>query len=230
MLADGDDVWLSYKRPVQVAGDPRPYVAYYIRRFGLAQPSQPSLGPAINVPGELLEIENASPYGVISTRDLVWGPATVDTALARLRLYPGVAMLESHRSFPDQLVEAIRLDGTGHVLVSHRTAWSVAVQGDTDQKLTVLDANAVAGTALAEVPIDTWATLQGAQAGRGLFQVPGGLLVLNLDDPHAPYPQAFFPTRGWPRRITLDGRTIVAPAGRYGIYAFDLDAFNLLDL
>ncbi len=81
---------------------------------------------------------------------------------------------------------------------------------------------------LAEVEADSWAQLRDARSGRALFQVPGGLLVFNLDDPTAPYPQAFFATRGWPRDILVEGRQIIFAAGRYGIYAFDLDTVNLL--
>jgi hypothetical protein len=51
---------------------------------------------------------------------------------------------------------------------------------------------------------------------------------MNLDNPAAPFAQAFFATRGWPREINIEGRQIIFAAGRYGIYAFGLDTFNLL--
>ena len=54
------------------------------------------------------------------------------------------------------------------------------------------------------------------------------LLVLNIDDASAPYAQAYFATRGWPRDIVVDGDDLLFAAGRYGIYKFDLDTFNLL--
>ena len=34
---------------------------------------------------------------------------------------------------------------------------------------------------IARTPVDSWATLKDARAGRALFQVPGGLLVFNLE-------------------------------------------------
>ena len=40
---------------------------------------------------------------------------------------------------------------------------------------------------------------------------------------------ARFSTQGWPQSLLVDGGEIIVPAGRYGVYAFDLDAFNLLD-
>ena len=80
----------------------------------------------------------------------------------------------------------------------------------------------------AEADVDDWAALQEARDGRALFQVPGGLLVFNLDNAEAPFPQAYFPTRGWPRDIMVVGDDITFAAGRYGIYSFDMDSFNLL--
>jgi hypothetical protein len=53
--------------------------------------------------------------------------------------------------------------------------------------------------------------------------------VFNLDDPAAPYPQAYFPVLGWPSAVVVEDRQILMAAGRYGIYAFDLDVFNLLE-
>lgn len=82
---------------------------------------------------------------------------------------------------------------------------------------------------VSEVDVDSWANLRDAVVGRALFEVPGGLLVFNLDDPAAPSPQAYFPTRGWPTRVGIEGRDVVFAAGRFGVYAFDIDTFNLLD-
>ena len=118
-----------------------------------------------------------------------------------------------------------------NIMLSHRLAWSVAYargEYDPSQHLSVLDAYSDDFDVLAEVEVDSWAQLRDARSGRALFQVPGGLLVFNLDDPTAPYPQAFFATRGWPRDILVEGRQIIFAAGRYGIYAFDLDTVNLL--
>ncbi len=76
--------------------------------------------------------------------------------------------------------------------------------------------------------MDAWAQLEGTIAGRALFSVPGGLLVMNLDDPRAPYAQAYFPMNGWAYGIELAGRVALFAAGRFGLHRFDLDTFNLL--
>jgi hypothetical protein len=227
MLADGTDVWISLKRPEKVEDDSRPHVRYFIRRIGLEEPSAPQLDEPINVPGELLVIDGTT----IFTRDTVWGDEIVETAVARLEILEGFAFLQAKRVFPDQQVDTIVLDGAGHLLVSHRLAWAIAyARGEYEpiQHLSVLDANSDDFEVLAEVEVDDFAQLRDARSGRALFQVPGGLLVFNLDDPTAPYAQAFFATRGWPREILIDQGRIIFAAGRYGIYAFDLDTVNLL--
>ena len=226
MLADGSDVWVSIKRPATLASEDRPHVRYFILRIDLAEPSEPVLHEAINVPGELLAIDG----NTIFTRDTVWGPEIVETAIARSDLIPPRAFLRAKRVFPDQQVEGILLDGAGQLLVSHRLSWTIASQRQIAQPLqymTVLDAFADDFDELARVEVDDWATLQDARVGRALFQVPGGILVFNLDDPANPYPQAFFATRGWPRRILVDRRQIIFAASQFGIYAFDLDTVNL---
>ena len=104
---------------------------------------------------------------------------------------------------------------------------------DDGQHLSVLDASVDGGLAvLSEVPIADWASLQSAAAGKALFSVGNGLLVVDLAHPAQPEAQAFFPTRGWPSRIHVDsaGGQAYVPAGRYGVYRFDLDVRNLLVL
>jgi len=228
MLADGSDIWLTFKEPAAVNDDSRQYVRYFIRRIGLQDPQVPVLGKSINVPGELLAINDSTIY----TRDNLWGDEIIETSIAKLQLHNGLAYLQAIRVFVNQVVEAVVLDGQDRVLVSHRQAWQ-AYENETEenlQQLTVLDVASEDLAILAEVDVDSWASLKDARAGRALFQVSGGLLVFNLDDPALPYPQAFFATRGWPQDILVADRDIIFAAGRFGIYAFDLDTFNLLDL
>jgi hypothetical protein len=226
-LADRTDLWVTFTRPVVVADDSRSYLRYFIERIDLSTPSAPIESSPINVPGELLAVDGNTIY----TRDTLWGDEIVESAVARLELLGGLAYLQAWRSFPDEQVFTIMLDGAGHLLVSHRTAWRVLSRtGDYDvpHQLTVLDAVHDSLRVLSNVDIDTWATLQEATDGRALFQVPGGLLVFNLEEVETPFPQAYFATRGWPRDIHVEGDQILFAAGRYGIYSFDMDAFNLL--
>ncbi len=224
LLTDGSDVWVSHREPAEVEGDARPHVRHYVTRIDLAVPGEPRADTPINVPGQLLAVEGATIY----TRDAVWGERFIETSIARVLLADGRAYPLARRAFPEQLVENVALDGAGHVVVSHRLAWQLAHErGVTPnvQSMTLLDAAKL--TVESAVEVDDWALLRDARAGRALFQVPGGLLVFNLDDASRPYPQAYFPTLGWPRDILVDDREILFAAGRYGIHVFDLDAFNL---
>jgi hypothetical protein len=51
---------------------------------------------------------------------------------------------------------------------------------------------------------------------------------VNVVDPERPYAQAYFPLQGWPQQFHAAGDDVYAPAGRYGIYAFDVRIENLL--
>jgi hypothetical protein len=81
---------------------------------------------------------------------------------------------------------------------------------------------------LATVPVDTWAELRWAAAGLALFQVPGGLLAIDLTNPVSPRPKAWFATAGWPSSLVVAGSNVYVAAGLYGLYAFDLGDFALL--
>lgn len=224
MVRDGARVWISYKRPEDVPGTSLPYVRYFAKKIDLSNLDNPTVGNGINVPGELLAANGNRLY----TRDYVWGDEIVETTLNRVAVSGGLAYLEAIHELDNQIVSQVTLDGAGHALVTHQLAWQfVSSNEDYATRLTVLDADG-AMDALSTTLVDSWATLKDARAGRALFQVPGGLLVLNLDDASAPSPQAFFALRGWPSRIHVQGDDVVVPAGRYGVYRFGLDDFNLL--
>jgi hypothetical protein len=226
-VAEGDTLYYSYKVPYDVEGDPRPYARYFFRKLDLSQPSAPILSAGVNVPGQVLDVSG----DYLFTQDTVYGDAIIETSLARVRLFEGSAYLMNRLRLPDQQVEAVQLDGRGNLLVSHRDSWwSTVTSGGTGsdmQKLSIYD---VSLRELASVNVDAWATLSGAQDGRALFQVPGGLMVVNLDAPANPFPQAYFPTAGWPQKIDIAGDRAYFAAGRYGIYDFDLNTYNLLPL
>ncbi len=242
VVPSGDLLFLSYKKPIQIAGDSRPYVQYFMKAVTAGASGSLTAGSAINVPGELLQVQGNTAF----TRDYVWGSTALETAVARVRLAGATAYLEAHRRFPDRIVDSTRLDGAGHLLVGHRGDWrsdapsirsggaSSSDSSTTDssymeQRLTILDAASTSFSELATVAVDDWASLRDARAGRALFEVPGGLLVFNLDQPTAPYPQAFFALRGWPTGLLMEGRKIIVPAGPYGIYQLGLDDTNLLE-
>jgi hypothetical protein len=154
------------------------------------------------------------------------------------------------------MVQHVVLDGAGHVLVTDRPPWSydgVSVGGvgtvtvdagvgtgsgggmasdgvvpmEDLTRLSILDQTTL--DAVSTVDVDSWATLEGAQVGRALFSVPGGLLLLDLRDATMPAPQAYFPLRGWPTEILFEDDEILFAAGPYGIYRFDANDRNIPD-
>ncbi len=231
VLADGTDFYLSYRIPYDVPGDARPYVRYYFKRIELAEPDAPVVHAGVNVPGELIAVADGGE--TVFTRDFFWGDEAVESAINKLAVEGGLARLLARRRYPDRQVNAMLLDGAGHALVSHRLSWQ-AIEDDPDldwddvrETLSVLDAESDELELLGEVEVDSWAWLREATAGRALYEVPGGMLVVNLDQPAQPYAQAYFPTLGWPQRLELAGDALIIPAGRYGIYRFDLNENNL---
>lgn len=237
----GESLWLTTREPVLLEDDPRPYQRYFAHQLRVSE-GVATLDDGVNIPGTLIAVEG----NTLFTRDLLWGEHAAETWVHRLRLQEGVAELLSSRSFAAREVAEVRLDGAGHLLVSHRepyfygppVAVDVAEAGDAVssassssgseyQQLAILDAQGDLNL-LAEVDVDLWATLQDAREGRALFQVPGGLLVMNVRDAAQPYPQAYFPTLGWPRKLVVEGQDAMFAAGRYGLYRFDLGTFNLL--
>lgn len=224
-VQDGNSVYLTYKVPFEVEDDSRPYVRYYFEAVDLNNPRNPRTSAPVNIPGRLIAVDGDQLY----TQDTVWGDDIVETAIARLELFDDLAFLQAWHRFEDAQVYSLMLDGAGHVLASHRTAWLVQYNNDGDyegQELTILDSANL--DALSTVTVDSWATLQDAEAGRALFQAPGGVLIFNVEDATNPYAQAFFPTRGWPSNMFLEGSDVILPAGRFGIYRFDVDTYNLL--
>lgn len=238
VLGVGKTLWVATREPVEVEDDGRSYVRYFARAIDLARPSDPGVGPRVNVPGVLLAVSGDDLY----TLDYVYDDDHVESAISRATLEGEVARLAARHRIDDRQVEVVLLDGAGHVLVSHgpvywwygyavdaggasTTGTSQSAQA-WETRLTVLEDQDL--DELATMPVDTWASLRWAGAGRALFQVPGGLLVVNVATPSAPRPQAFFSTAGWPEEIAVAQGTIYFAGGRYGLYAFDLDAFNLL--
>jgi hypothetical protein len=232
VIARGNSLYVTYKEQTQLVGDNRPYVRFYFKQIDFTQPANPQVMSPVNIPGELLEVDGDT----IVTRDFLWGQNIVETSINKLLVNGGLAYLKGSKRYRDRQVKQVVLDGAGNVLVSHREAWLVSReqygsdyydQADRSEYLSILDLTAQTLPELGELEIDRWATLQDARAGRALFSVPGGLLVINLDDAAAPFAQAYFPTRGWPRDIMVEGDDIYFAGGLYGMYKFGLDETNL---
>jgi hypothetical protein len=227
MLTKGSDLYLNFTLPHRVAGDGRSYVRYFFRKIGLQDPTEPALLDDVNVPGELIAVDG----NTLITKDLLWGDKVVETSLDRLTLRGDEARLDAVRRFEDQYVEAVKLDGRGHALVTTNVPWLLwyrSGRGQEETKLTILDTTEASFPIRSELPIDDWAQLASAAEGRALFTVPGGILVVNVDDASAPYAQAFFSVVGWTNDIEFDNGRIYLSTGRFGIYEMNADTFNLL--
>jgi hypothetical protein len=193
-----------------------------MRGVDLSTPRAPVQDPEINVPGRLVAIDGRSAW----LQDFVWGDHQIDTALAKVTVRDGRAFLDARRVLPDEGVDTVRFDARGHLLVSHRSL-RADLQGNAMQTLSIFTAAALEPRS--STPIDTWASLNAVVDGKALFQVPGGVLTVDVTQPESPRAKAYFPLNGWPSRLvpTADGRLLV-PAGRYGLYSLDLDTTNLL--
>ncbi len=186
----------------------------------------------MNIPGELIEVDGDT----IITRDFLWGQNIIETSINKLEVSGGLAYLKGVNRFTDREVHSVQLDGSGHVLVTHQTAWLANYQDhgyndyeDWDRTVTlaILDLNSANFDQLSEVDVDDYARLRAAVSGKALFTVPGGMLVVNVADATNPHAQAYFPLRGWPRDLDLNGSTVYFAAGAYGLYTFDADTYNL---
>ncbi len=227
LLPKADSLYVSFKKPIQVPGDARPFVAYQMRRIDMSNPAVPVVKPDVNIPGELLDVEGTT----LITRDFLWGQNIVESSINKLKLQGNQAFLQGVRRFQDKLVEDVQLDGSTRLLLTERNMWDYygySNNNDYTLRLNVLDLNNATLPVLATEPIDTWASLKSAINGRALFTIPGGLLVVNLDDVTAPFAQAYFPTKGWPRAFEATTTSVYFAAGPYGVFSFDLDEFNLL--
>ena len=224
-------LYFNYQKPHTKKDDPRSYVKRYVRLIDFTDPGKPARGEGINVPGDVIEADGTTLY----TRDFVWNNSDRRTLVSRVILSGNMAHLQASQLFPDRSVTAVKRDGVGHVLVSSDPINDFAVPvassspGPVQQpksKLSILDDQSLA--TLGEAEVDSWATFKSAKQGRALYQVSGGLLVINVEDPGKPKAQAYFPTQGWPSDILFDGQSILFAANQYGVYRFDASVFNLL--
>ncbi len=228
IVVEGDALYISHRVPTQVQDDPRPFVRYFVRRLDMADPAAPELGEPVNVPGELLDVTDEG--RVLITQDFVWGEEIIEAAINRLTVREGRAFLDARRRFVDAQIHGVAIDERGNLVVNHQLAWR-AWQDNTPQenlmKMTILDVTSPALPVRSEVDVDVWAQLREVRQGRALYAVPEGLLVMNLDDPSAPFAQSYFPVRGWPEGITVDRDDIYFAAGRFGLYRFDMGESNI---
>lgn len=224
LVAAGQKLYFTFKRPHVVANDPRAFAKYYFREIGLNNPSTPEVGEPVNVPGQLLAVDGARLF----TRDLRWGNELSETWLHALeRVSNGARILASQR-FEGREVHSVLLDGTARVLVSHRGLWQRPLQYGQPRDADVLTIYDAGLEKIGETEVDSFSELTQAVDGRVLFKVPSGLMVVNAQNPAAPYAQAYFPYSGYVRQVSYDGQNILLAAGPYGLFQLDATTHNLL--
>jgi hypothetical protein len=226
LLPKGDRLYVTYKKSIRVPSDPRAYVSYQMRQIDMSN-AVPLVKPDVNIPGVLLDIEGTT----LITRDYLWGQTTIETSINKLKLQGNQAVLQGVRRFQSAWIETIQLDGTSRLLLTERDLSDYGSNNSTTYPqsiLNILDLTDATLPVLSTTPIDAWASLQLATNGRAMFTIPSGILVVNIDDATAPFAQAYFPTKGWPRSFDITDSKVYFAAGPYGVFSFDLDEFNLL--
>lgn len=232
MMADGDTLYYSYKVPYTVEGESKTYSRHYFKAIDISNPARPAVADGVNIPGTLLKVDGDSVY----THDFFWKDNVIESSLNRLVVEDGEAELVGRHAFSGQNVMNMLLDDQGHALVSHREAYVYVEQTcppterpyvDPANYLSVLDTTAEDMPAVGKFEVDSWADMRDTKAGRILFSIPGGLLIVNIEDAAKPFAQAFFATQGWPNEFVLHDMNVTFAAGMYGIYRFELDEYNL---
>lgn len=232
-----DTIYYSYKIPYPVADDPKSYNRHYLKSIDLTRPQHPVISPGINIPGMLLKAYNDAVY----TYDFFWRNDSLEYSLNKLALKEDLARLKGRHVFQDQSVFSIRFDEQEHAVVHYTGVDIVEFINDVLLACPKLDDDMVPSKylaihdltdsdlpALATARIQDDFYLQDVRAEKALLSAPGGMLVMGLDTPAAPYFQAFYPLRLWPKELFMHESTAMFAAGEYGIYQLELDEHNLL--
>jgi len=226
LLDDGDSLYVTVKKSVAVPLDARPYAQYFVRRLDVTNPASPVLGPAINVPGELV----AKKGSVLFTQDKLWGQQFVDSGIAKLELSGDLAHLQNYEHLPFRRVNSFGVDEGGLPVAVHGLQWQP--HGGTYPAFSVFaprpDGDDFVALSTTRLPTYLW--LQHVERKRAFLSTYNGVLMVNLDAPETPFAQAFFKTwyyggSNGPRIIDDE---VYLPAGPSGIQQLGIDASNLL--
>jgi hypothetical protein len=230
VLVQDDQLFYSYSIPVVVENDELSYIRHFTRALSFTEQGT-QIGNAINLPGRLiLKKENQ-----LITQDLTWGSINSEASVNLLQLNSNQtrARLINRHLFSQQRIKSLHLDNQDHVVITHRQ------QHDWSRSYYFRDSNTPQLDQLSIFSLDTldlegqsesdrWANLVDVHNGKAVFQVGGGVLLMDIEDPSDIQPQAFFPLRSWGSRLQIDGDTLYATAGRFGIYSLSLNSYNLL--
>jgi hypothetical protein len=231
VITQGETLYYSYAVPVEVNGDSVSFVRHFTRKITLSDQAadEASVGPAVNLPGRLLSIDGDR----LITQDLTWGQQDAESSLNVLRLSEDGtrARLNGRHLFSNRRIKKLRLDHAGRVVVSHGMVYGYGYgyyrhdEEESMDRLAIFDDQDL--TLLGESVSDRWSNLVDVTAGRAVFQVGGGVLLMDITDAEQISPQAFFPIQGWSQKLTIEGDKIYSAANRFGIYTLPLMGSNL---
>ena len=232
VLPSGKSLYYSYKLPTELDSDTRPHVRHFFKQISFSDPASPQASAAVNVPGELIAIDGKQLY----TKDVRWGESSAQTYVHELERAGDLATLQASHGFAEREVSKVVAED-GRVYVTHGPLYNyggyyyeTGAQPDAEEQRTKLTLLAAGGLDVSsEVDIDVGSSFQAVHGDRALFTVPGGLMIINVEDAAAPRAQAFFNTTGWPEQILFEGNDVLIAAGRYGVHRFASDEWNLLN-
>ncbi len=241
LIIQEDELFYSYSVPVNVDGDDISYVRHFTRSINHQEMDEPQFNVAINLPGKLLLKRG----DLVISRDSIWDAEGLTTTLNLTQLNQSAtrARFLSRHLFSNRIIQKIIFDqdanGEERLFISHRYDYrSLSYWGREDTSELPLEENPYVNRVsifelndlelLGEGVSDQWSDLIAVRDGRGIFNVGGGVLMMDLRDPSDITPQAFFPLRGWQIRLTVESDKAYVAAGRFGVYTLDLESSNLL--
>ena len=241
LIIQEGELYYSYSVPVNVDGDEISYVRHFTRSVSLESMSNPSFNAPVNLPGKLLLKHGDQ----LVSRDQIWGVEGVISTInfTRLNEEETRARFEGMHSFEGRQIQKLIYDedsqGEARLYVSHSLNyrywdhWAHEEYAELDaeddprlNRISIFDLSEQ--SLLGEAASDRWSNLVTVRNGRGVFNVGGGVLMMDLSDPEQISAQGFFPIRGWSPHFTVEGDEIFAAAGRFGVYKLPLNSSNLL--
>ncbi len=187
LLAEKSTVYISYKAPVTIKGDNRPYAAHYYIAVDLTDPDAPKVSDAVNIPGVLTAINGT----VLYTRDTVYesGSSVVST-VNRLTLDKGIAYLDASYTIGHATVTHMSTS-EDRLLVTYKQATNGYV-ADTQNDLSVFSDDkemSLLGGYTQEGELSFLA----AAEDTALMMRSDGLFVLDIENPAQPKEQSYHP-------------------------------------
>lgn len=232
LLVQGDEVYVTTKRPEAVPGDSRPHVRYSFTRIDLGDPAQPVFDQPVNIPGELLAVRGDTLY----TRDVVWGPQFIDYAIAKLHLCEGEAELESYAPLYDRYPVDMAVDERGRVLVSYYQHWmphDYYYGWLPSHRLGIFEASRNPHrTEMRERSnslLPLWLEFAQTHGRYAFWRTLDGLIAMDIKQSRHPKVRKYLPTGTRARELDFDGDMLKVPAGKQGLFEFDLrdDSYDI---